>query len=128
MYHDKAAALHVVDKDTKFSATSFVSNEAANETWNTLIRICVCIYNGFPDIMATDQGPQFKSNRWSNLPSLAWIIHHPSGVQSRNALGVGERYRSFLRGIYRKDRHQLPQLHNGHILALSVKDMNDTAG
>ena len=128
MYLDNAAVLHVVDKDTKFSAATFLSNETAKETWNTFMRIRVCTYIGFPDVMATDQGPQFKSDRWSNLLNLAGITHHPSGFQSHNAFGVGERYHSFLRGIYRKARQQHPQLENEHILALSVMAMNDTAG
>ena len=86
------------------------------------------LYIGFPEVMATDQGPQFKFDRWRNLLNLAGITHHPSGVQSHNALVVGERYHSFLRGIYRKARQQHPQPENKHILALSVKAMNDTAG
>ena len=78
--------------------------------------------------MATDQPPQFISNRCRSLVDLAGIKHHPSSVQSYNALGVGERYHSFLRGICRKARQQFPQLENNQVLALSVKAMNDTAG
>ena len=76
--------------------------------------------------MATDQRSQFMFNRWLNL-NLAGITHHPSGVQSHNALGVGERYHAFLRCIYRETQQQFPPLENDHILALSFKAMNDTA-
>ena len=128
MYLDNSAVLHVVDKDTKFSAASFLAKETAEETWKTFMSIWVCVYIGFPDIMATDQGPQFKSSLWENLVNMAGIRQNFSGVQSHNALGVGERYHSFLRQIYRRVRHDHPNLDKTYTLSLSVKAMNDTAG
>lgn len=77
MYLDNAAVLHVVDKDKNFSATFFLSKETADENWNSFMRIWVCLYIGFPDIMAIDQGPQFKSNGWGSLLNLAGIKLHP---------------------------------------------------
>ena len=82
MHLDNAAVLHVVDKDTKFSADSFLPKETSDDTWNTFMRIWVCLYIGFPDIMETDQGSQFMSNRWFNLS----ILRHES-VPSRSVLG-----------------------------------------
>ena len=127
MYLDNAAVLHVVNKDKKLSAASCLPKETADETWNTLMRIRVCLYIGFPDIIATDQGPQFVSNRWPTLVNLAGIKHHPSGLQNYNALGVGDRYHSYMGGMYCKAQQQFPQLENDHIIALSVKTMKDTA-
>ena len=51
-----------------------------------------------------------------------------SGVESHNALGVGERYHSFLRQIYRKVSAQFPAISEEYALSLSVKSMNETAG
>ena len=120
--------LHVVDKDTKFSAAAFLRKETADATWNTFMNIWVCVYIGFFDAMATDQGPQFKSQLWKTLLLLAGIQHFQSGVQSHNALGVGERYHAFLRDIYSKVRLQHPGIEKSHCLSLSLKAMNDTAG
>ncbi|CDF36767.1 unnamed protein product [Chondrus crispus] len=128
MYLENTPVLHVVDKDTKFSAAAFLGKETADATWNTFMNIWVCVYIGFPDAMATDQGPQFKSQRWKTLLLLAGIKHFQSGVQSHNALGVGERYHAFLRDIYRKVRLQHPGIERSHCLSLSLKAMNDTAG
>ena len=128
MYLENTPVLHVVDKDTKFSAAAFLEKETADATWNTFMSIWVCVYIGFPDSMATDQGPQFKSQRWNTLLLLAGIKHFQSGVQSHNALGVGERYHSFLRDIYRKVQLQHPGIGRSHCLSLSLKAMNDTAG
>ena len=128
MYLENKPVLHVVDKDTEFSAAAFLGKETADATWNTFMNILVCVYIGFPDAMATDQGPQFKSQRWKTLLLLAGIKHFQSGAQSHNALGVGERYHAFLRDIYRKVRLQHPGVERSHCLSLSLKEMNDTDG
>lgn len=125
---DGKQVLHIVDKNTKFSAASFLSSETADETWNTFMRIWACMYIGFPDVMETDQGPQFTSKRWATLLLMAGIKHKLSGVQSHNAIGVGERYHSFLRKIYTKVRRSHPKALPAQSLALAVKAMNDTAG
>ena len=59
---------------------------------------------------------------------MTGIRQNLSGVQSRNALGFGERYHSFLRQIYRMVRHDHPNLDKSYTLSLSVMAMNDTAG
>ena len=128
MYLENALVLHVVDEDTTFSAAAFLGKETADATWNTFMNIWVCVYIGFPDAMATDQGPQFKSKRWKALLLLAGIKHFQSGVQSHNYLGVRERYHAFLRDIYREVRLQHPRIERSHCLSLSLKAMNDTAG
>ena len=51
-----------------------------------------------------------------------------SGVQSHKALGVAEKYHSFLRNIYRKVRQEHSNLSTSFALSLSVKAMNDTGG
>lgn len=128
MFLDSKPVLHIVDKDTKFSAAAFLRNETTDEAWNVYMRSWVLAYIGFSDIIATDQGPQFKSSRWKSLLLTAGIKHKPSGVQSHNAIGVGERYHSFLRQIYRKVRCEHPNVENQYALTLAVKAMNDSAG
>ena len=128
MFLEGKPVLHIVDRDTKFSAAAFLKSETTDETWETLMRIWVSVYIGFPETIATDQGTQFQSERWKSLLLMAGIKHQSSGVQSQNALGVGERYHSCLRQIYRKVRQAKPTIAPQNALTLAIKAMNDTAG
>ena len=123
------SVLHIIDKDTLFSAASFLlSGETADEIWSVYLKYWVNPYVGFSDAIHDDQGPQFQSQKWRNLLQSAGIKQLYSGVESHNALGVGERYHSFLRHIFRKVRAQYPMLSKVEALPLAVQAMNSTAG
>lgn len=49
----------------------------------------------------------------------------PSGVESHNSLGVGERYHFFLRRIFNKVKTDTPKMSGKQALSLSI---NDTPG
>lgn len=53
---------------------------------------------------------------------------HPSGVESDNALGTGERHYSYLLKIFNKVRDYIPNFGKADALRLAVKAVNDTAG
>lgn len=125
---DGNSVLHVVDKDTKFGAASFLSSESTSGVWETFMLIWVSPYVGFPDEVATDQGPQFVSAEWKSLLQRSGVRERPSGVESHNALGVGERYHSYLRRIYNKVRTRDPAMDPKYALQLAIKAVNDTAG
>lgn len=59
---------------------------------------------------------------------LAGITFKPSGVESHNAINVGERYHSFLRRIFNKIASLHYYLPPSHLLALYIRAMNDTSG
>ena len=108
MFLEGKSVLHVVEKDTKFSAPAFLQSEDHRRNpGNIYAYMGFCVY-WLPDTIATDQGTQFQSQRWRTLLPMAGIEHKSSGVQSHNALGVGERCHSFLRQNYRKVRHAKP--------------------
>ena len=44
MYLDSSAVLHIVEKDTKFSAAPFLPDETTDETWNAFMRIWRYLY------------------------------------------------------------------------------------
>lgn len=125
---DNETVLHAVDRDTRFSAACFLTAESTSIVWEAFLTIWVAPYVGFPDTLALDQGPQFTSNEWVNLARASGITIKPSGVESHNALGAGERYHSYLRRIYNKVRASIPSLSKKVSLALAVKASNDTAG
>ena len=54
MFLEGKPILHVLDKDTKFSAAAFLRSETTEETWETLMRIWVSVYIGSPDTITTD--------------------------------------------------------------------------
>ena len=128
MFLEGNPVLHIVEKDTKFSAAAFLKGETTDETWGTFMRIWVSVSIGFPETIATDQGTRFQSQRCKSLLLVAGIKHQSSGVQSHNALSVGERYHSFLRQIYRKVRQAKPTVAPQNALMLAIKAMNETAG
>lgn len=129
MYLDGKPLLHVVDKDTLFSAATFLSNgESTEDVWRAYVRCWVTPYIGYSDFMHTDQGPQLASDEWKALQLSAGIKRLESGVESHNSLGVGERYHAFLRRIYWRVRAAHSDLPVEDALALSVWGMNQTAG
>lgn len=93
-----------------------------------IMRIWVSVCIGFLDVIATDQGAQFQSLRWRTLLVMAGIKHKSSGVQSHNALGVCERYHSFLSHIHRNVRQAKPNITPQNALMLAIKAINDSAG
>lgn len=78
--------------------------------------------------MRTDQAPQFKAVAWRALTASGGTTLGLSGVESHNALGVGERYHSFLRTIYRKVRLAHPGVTQKVWLSMALAAMNQTAG
>lgn len=128
MYLDGRSVLHAIDKDTLFSAAAFTCGEKLEELWQLYLHTWVHPYVGHPQVLHVDQAPQFKSPAWRALNTSASTELVLSGVESHNALGVGERYHAFLRAIYRKVRAEHPGVPQEAALSIAVAAMNQTAG
>ncbi|OSX76619.1 hypothetical protein BU14_0183s0011 [Porphyra umbilicalis] len=128
MYLEGKSVLHVVDRDTAFSAAAFTDGERVDVLWQLYCCIWANPYVGHPSFMHADQGPQFKSAAWKALTNSAGVDLQLSGVESHNALGTGERYHAFLRTIYRRVRMEHPTVTAGSALSMAVAAMNQTAG
>eukprot|EP00168_Porphyra_purpurea_P020863 TRINITY_DN895_c0_g1_i6.p1 TRINITY_DN895_c0_g1~~TRINITY_DN895_c0_g1_i6.p1 ORF type:complete len:1091 (+),score=259.84 TRINITY_DN895_c0_g1_i6:1132-4404(+) len=128
MYLDGRSVLHVVDKDTLYSAATLCSGEAIEDLWTLYLETWVHAYVGHPQIMHVDQAPQFKAPAWKALADSANTALVLSGIESHNALGVGERYHAFLRLIYRKVRLAHPGVTQRGALSMATAAMNQTAG
>ena len=83
---------------------------------------------GYSKEIHVDRGPQFDSDNWRHLLQSVGIKRHDSGVESHNALGVGEKYHDFLRRIFRKVRSEHPSIPAEDCLSLAVSAMSNTAG
>jgi len=128
MYLDGRSVLHVVDRDTAFSAAAFTRAEDVETLWQLYNVIWVHPYVGHPSVIHVDQGPQFTSTAWKALTASAGSEVVWSGIEAHNSLGVGERYHAFLRQIHRRVRMEHPSMQPGAALSLSVAAMNSTAG
>lgn len=128
MYLEGKSVLHCVDKDTRFNAAAFLPAETTRAVWMEFVRIWVNAYVGYPDSIAADQGTQFVSEEFVSLCQHSGIRLKPSGVESHNALGSGERYHSFLRQLYNRIHDSFPTMDHHHKLQTAVKAANDTAG
>eukprot|EP00171_Calliarthron_tuberculosum_P018035 IDg18035t1 len=129
MYLDSKSVLHIICKDTLFSAAIFLSDgESAQNIWDAYMRYWVNPYVGFSKAIHTDQGPQFTSDKWKSLLLYAGIEQKLSGVESHSALGAGERYHEFLRQVYRKVKAEHSRISADDCLSLAVSAMNNTAG
>ena len=128
MFLEGKAVLHMVDKDTKFSAAAFLPKQTVDELWSTYLSHCVLPYIGHALEIHADQGPQFRSRRFASYTSMEGVQLRLSGVKSHNSLGVGERYHHYLRRIFRKIRDDFPDIPMKDALGIATKAMNDTAG
>ena len=120
--------LHVIDKDTHYSAARFLEGKSTEQVWQTFLLCWVSTYVGYPDILKADAGSVFTSRKWNKLTAEVGVAVEIAGVESSNSMGVGERYHDPLRRIYDK----VLASHPGHtkevILALADKGMKDTLG
>lgn len=124
---DGQAKLHVVDIGIGFNSSIFINSHTVEAVKQAFIDCWVSIYIGFPSKMRIDQGSQFQSTRWEGRASESGIILKPSGVESHNSIGLGERYHAPLRRIYNKIRTTSSSLSKESVLRLGLKAMNDTA-
>lgn len=122
------SVLHIVDKDTLFSAASVLSSERSKAVWDTFLRLWARAYTGYPDAIHDDQGPQFQSAEWKGYLRGCSIRIIDSGVESHNTLGAGERYHEYLRQVFRKVQEESPELPKEEALSIAVYGMNCTAG
>jgi hypothetical protein len=128
LWLDSRAALHIVDLHTHYSAAGFLPGQSVDDVWHAFLSLWVCTYTGLPNVIKSDQGSVFTSERWQELTSLSGVILELSPIESHNSLTVGERYHDPLRRIYRKVRHDFPAIPGSLALSLANKAMNDTMG
>ena len=61
MFLDGMAVLHMVYKDTKFSAAAFLPEQTAVKVWNTYLMHWIVPYIGHTLEIHADQGPEFRA-------------------------------------------------------------------
>jgi len=128
MWLDSKAVLHVVDIDTHFNSASFLQGQTVEHVWDAFLSCWTTLYTGHPEKVRVDQGSAFTSLRWTRLCDKVGIEVKESGIEHHNALGSGERYHDPLRRVFKKIRHETPELDRTIALRIAVKALNDTMG
>ena len=94
--------------------------------WRAMIDCWFAMYTGYPDKIRANEGSIFTSPRCKKLTKMAGIESQLSGIEAHNSLDIGERYHEPLKRIYRKVKHDHPNLSPQFLLRISFKGMNDT--
>ena len=77
--------------------------------------------------MQTDKVLQFKPPTCAALTNSADAVMILSGVESHNAMGIGERHHYLLSGIYQRAHAELLRPNSGVGLPMAVSSMNSAA-
>lgn len=125
---DGKSVLHIVCRDTLFSAAIYLDGDNAKDVCTAYMRAWVNPYIGHPKEMHIDRGPCFNSAEWRGYLLATGTKRRDSGIESHNALGAGETYHDFLRRIFNKVKSTNPRMDNVDCLSLAVHAMNCTAG
>lgn len=102
MYLDGQPVLHVVDIGTGFGNAAPLSESTVEVVWATFTSIWATLYPGYPNKLRVDSGSICTSPSWTHCTDEAGIQLQISGVESHNSLGLGERYHSPPRRIFKK--------------------------
>ena len=127
MYINGKPIFHIVDECTHFSAARFLPDVSTKTVWATIVECRASVYTGLPNSLRADQGSQLQDS-FVNIGRASGVQVNHSGVESHNALSIGERYHHPLRNTFRKRRMIYPNVSDTTTLALSVKAFNDTLG
>ena len=124
---DGRPVLHIVDVATRFSAARFLPKVSSEPVFEFIIMCWSSVYTDLPHCMRVDEGSQF-CKIFAELSAIHEFNVKKSGIQSRNSLSVGERYREPLFHIYLKLKADSPSMQRQVLLALAVKSMSNTLG
>lgn len=122
----------MVDKEIHFSTVTFsdsygsIYGQSVDGIWKALVEISCTIYPRFPKRLRTGQGSVLNSDHWKQLIHISAIEFRLSGAHAHTYLEIGERLHRPLRQIFRKTRHDYPDVSQRLILKPSVKETDDT--
>ena len=78
----------------------------------------VTIFNGFPNIISHGRGPQFCSENFKDACDEFGIIAKEVPTDSHNYFSLCERYHPIIRRVFRKIRHEYPEMDKCRIVTL----------
>jgi len=103
----------------------FLCDQTAEYVWNVIIDFWVTLFNGFPYIIAHDQGSQFGSD-FSRLQF--GVATKSTTLESHNSLSLCKRHHSIIRRAFRKVLSNFPTLDINLVLSTAVHAVNKKVG
>ena len=88
MWIDGDAIIHIIDRGTRYSVAKYLNPQTAENAWNLIIEFWVSVFNGFPQIIAHDQGPQFTAEYFQDSCAQLGIITKETPTESHNSLST----------------------------------------
>jgi len=129
MFLNGRAVLHIVNKDTLFSAATYLRDgQSTAAVWDAYMSVWVNKYADYSKHIYVDAGTKLQAVEYKALPHAAGVRVYDSGVESHNSLGAGERYHAYLRNLYNGVSADRPGIPPDMALALAVFEMNQTSG
>lgn len=125
-------AISFVDRDTRFAACRFMDSNKqvkAKDVWRMLRTAWVFPYSGYPDTLRHDRGIQFTASQLQVTAAEAGISATSVGIESANAMGIGERIHGPIRRIYEKLLEEHSDFDDPEFLLMAAsKAYNDLHG
>ena len=126
MFIDINPFLHMIDLQTHFRATTFVSSVIVESVRLAFFECWAFTYTYFSDRIKADQGRQFVCPCLKDLTDVSGIELKVSGMEIHNYLGAGERFQDPLRRNCNKIRYDSYRVHPQLALKIAVNAINDT--
>lgn len=70
------------------------------------------LFTDYSNLICTDRGSMFTTDKWKQLTDLSRVKLHLSGVTAYNSLGSGEHYHEPLQRIFCKAQFCHPTVHS----------------
>lgn len=118
MYIQGRPVLHCVDRAKDFQSARFLEDISTENLRKTFMQMWCLIYLGSPDNLRHDQGTQFTSPKLQQLAAEAGISCRSVGVESANAMSVGECHHEPLRDTFLNYR-----MHTNRRLSETVEEL-----
>ena len=92
MYVGNTSVLHMLDKETRFSAASLLKDVSTKAMWYTFVKRWSTIYTGLSNRIIVDQGSALgKSGVFALLDENSNIELDRTGIEAKSSFGLGER-------------------------------------
>ena len=100
MWLDGDGIIHIIYRSTRYSVAKYLTPQTSENSWNLIIEFWISVFNGFPQIIAHDQGPQFTAGYFHDSCAQLGIIAKETPTESHNSPSTCEIYHPMIRRIF----------------------------
>ncbi len=125
---DQKPILHVIDRETRYSAAKYMKFMSAEHSWDSIIEFRITFFTVFPPIIAAGRQSFIRSKWFETTCYQLGIYAKIAATENHNSVGLFERYHSLIRRIFNALRLEHPEISNEKRLPISTHAVNNTAG